>query len=388
MADTGTRQDEEERVVTPEVVNDYDDDLTETAEVGREQGLVRAEGITTSALAVLSDDDFELLIKQAARSRQRLIRVQREAMQKGVDWGTIPGTQNPTLLKPGAEILIAMVGGVAKYIVRKSEGDGKETPAIRYEVECQVWDTRNEFQLGVGYGACNTHERKYRYRRARLTCPECGKQAIAMNRKTSVYFCSARDGGCGKNFAPGSKEAKVLRAFPVVEENPDPWDLDNTMLKMAKKRAKVDAALDVAKASGTFTQDVEDFEPEHDAGFAPPDDPPAKSAPQKRRPGRPRKEAKPDAPLAGAEPPPTEPPPPPDESFDEGATITEVEISLEELKELIRGRGVKTVVEASDVLKTVMDPTPSIVDEYGSIRADRLDPEQRAKAYKRLVEEG
>ena len=42
-------------------------------------------------------------------------------------------------------------------------------------------------------------------------------------------------------------------------ENDDPYTLVNTVLKMAKKRAQVDAALTVASLSEIFTQDLEDF---------------------------------------------------------------------------------------------------------------------------------
>ena len=40
----------------------------------------------------------------------------------------------------------------------------------------------------------------------------------------------------------------------------DPYTLDNTVLKMAKKRALVDAALLVGSLSDVFTQDIEDMD--------------------------------------------------------------------------------------------------------------------------------
>lgn len=40
----------------------------------------------------------------------------------------------------------------------------------------------------------------------------------------------------------------------------DPYNIDNTVLKMAKKRALVDAALLVASLSDIFTQDLEDMD--------------------------------------------------------------------------------------------------------------------------------
>lgn len=39
----------------------------------------------------------------------------------------------------------------------------------------------------------------------------------------------------------------------------DPYTIVNTILKMAKKRALIDAVLSATRASGLFTQDIEDF---------------------------------------------------------------------------------------------------------------------------------
>jgi hypothetical protein len=44
-------------------------------------------------------------------------------------------------------------------------------------------------------------------------------------------------------------------------ENPDILDTVNTVLKMAKKRAKIDAVIGVTRSSGLFTQDMEDLPP-------------------------------------------------------------------------------------------------------------------------------
>jgi hypothetical protein len=45
----------------------------------------------------------------------------------------------------------------------------------------------------------------------------------------------------------------------VQIENPDPADLQNTLIKMANKRAFVDAVLKATGASRYFSQDMEDF---------------------------------------------------------------------------------------------------------------------------------
>jgi hypothetical protein len=46
-------------------------------------------------------------------------------------------------------------------------------------------------------------------------------------------------------------------------DNPDPMELDNTILKMAMKRAHIAATLNATGASRIFTQDVEDLTPSH-----------------------------------------------------------------------------------------------------------------------------
>lgn len=44
---------------------------------------------------------------------------------------------------------------------------------------------------------------------ARKVCPICAADAIRQNGKTGQWFCSKRDGGCGKNWAAGPHPADV-----------------------------------------------------------------------------------------------------------------------------------------------------------------------------------
>jgi len=52
--------------------------------------------------------------------------------------------------------------------------------------------------------------------------------------------------------AANTKERKYLKQ--------DPYTIDNTVLKIAKKRALIDAVLLVASLSEVFTQDIEDMD--------------------------------------------------------------------------------------------------------------------------------
>jgi hypothetical protein len=76
----------------------------------------------------------------------------------------------------------------------------------------------------------------------------------------------------------------------------EPADLANTILKMAKKRALIDAVLTATAASDIFTQDIEDLPPEYQAGEAPapaqnkPAPPPRQSASGTQNPNNPATE--------------------------------------------------------------------------------------------------
>jgi hypothetical protein len=77
--------------------------------------------------------------------------------------------------------------------------------------------------VGFGVGSCSSMESKYRWRTAKKFNTETKKQ----------------------------EEERI--------ENPNIEDLFNTVLKMAKKRAFVDAVISTTGASDFVSQDIEDF---------------------------------------------------------------------------------------------------------------------------------
>lgn len=124
----------------------------------------------------------------------------------GIDYGVIPGTDKPTLLKPGAEKLILLLGLKCEFEIINSQVDF-DNGFFYYQIKCilsKLRDDGGEVVITNGYGSANTQESKYR------------KQ--------------------------------------------DSYTLDNTVLKMAEKRAVVDAALHAGALSNIFTQDVEDMD--------------------------------------------------------------------------------------------------------------------------------
>ena len=211
------------------------------------------------ALALMSDAEFEARLASLKKGQDRLAMIQRSVMIEGTDYGTIPGTPKPTLLKPGAEKLCKFHHLVPTLSWQTIIGDGVTAPHIRVLMTCSLHvDTDQGPIVGQGVGTANSWEKKYRYRDAQRVCPDCGQPSISKSKEEwgGGWYCNQKRGGCGAKFKKGdaSIEAQVLGQI----ENPDPYDGENTLVKMAAKRAQVDATLRVTATSGLFTQDLED----------------------------------------------------------------------------------------------------------------------------------
>jgi len=182
----------------------------------------------------------------------------------GGDYGVIPGTKKKTLLKSGAEKLCEIYGLADDYKVMSSV-ENWETGLFDYTLTCILKSRRDDSIVGTGVGSCSSFEAKYRWREQQKTCPSCGIASIIKGKdftnsgKPAGWLCWKKKGGCGATFRDGDP---AIEAQPVGRtENPDIIDAKNTVLKMAKKRAKIDAVIGVTRSSGIFTQDLEDAAP-------------------------------------------------------------------------------------------------------------------------------
>ncbi len=153
-----------------------------------------------NSLSIIENVD----IKSVESTTRKIIEFQtivKNNLKKDKDYGVIPGCSKPTLLKPGAEKILMLMGLQSTYEIIDSTRDWKEG-FFQYQVRCTL--EKGGIVITQGMGCCNSREKKY-----------------------------ARQ---------------------------DPYTIDNTILKMAKKRSQVDATLTVASLSEIFTQDVEDIE--------------------------------------------------------------------------------------------------------------------------------
>lgn len=165
------------------------------------------------------------------RAQVNLIQdVMLEVMKEGVHYGKIPGTNGKSLWKPGAEKLAATFRLSAKPRVEDLSQGGE----IHYRLFVALVAKDGTF-VGEGVGECSSQEEKYSWRKASHAKEY---DATPENRRRI-------------KFDKEGKETKQVRT--------NPWDVANTILKMAKKRAQVDAVITATAAGDIFTQDIEDL---------------------------------------------------------------------------------------------------------------------------------
>lgn len=205
--------------------------------------------------------NFEEMAMTAETIRRQVNLIQEvmeRVMQKDVHYGVIPGCgTKPTLLKPGAEKLSTTFRFAPSYKITKTEAPGGHR---EYEIICTLTHITTSLIVGQGVGSCSTMEGKYRFRNSDRVCPECSKSGTIIKGREEYgggWICFAKKGGCGAKWKDGDKAIESQQ--PGKEEHDNPADYYNTVLKMAKKRAHVDAVLTATAASDIFTQDIEDM---------------------------------------------------------------------------------------------------------------------------------
>lgn len=153
-----------------------------------------------NSLSIIDSIDLDAVKNTLSKINQFQMVIQ-NTLKANQDYGIIPGTTKPTLLKPGAEKILMLMGLTSEYHITERIQDYEEG-FFAFTVRCELYKNGTKITEGVGH--CNTKEKKY--------------------------------------------------------VNQDAYTLANTCLKMAKKRAQIDATLTVASLSEVFTQDIEDMQ--------------------------------------------------------------------------------------------------------------------------------
>lgn len=184
--------------------------------------------VTTSLI-----EDMDLSVIQKTMNKIAAFQnVIQKALKREHDYGIIPGTIKPTLLKPGGEKICMMLGVNPEYILMDSTQD-YEKGFFAYNIKCTLKKAQQNVAQGVG--SCNSFEKRYRWINSDVL-PE-GVDPVLVKQFTDKY-------------------GRIRYKVP----HPNPCDLANTILKIAKKRAFIDAVLQVASLSEIFTQDIEEMQ--------------------------------------------------------------------------------------------------------------------------------
>ena len=174
------------------------------------------EEIVVVSSSSLIDDAFNNGVAQMGMKINQFTSAVKSMLIDGVDYGIIPSVDRPCLFKAGGEKIQYLLGLTPQYtlldrcyepIIRDAEGKLKQDSYYRYEFMCSLY--KGNIKVAEGVGTANTREKK--------------------------YVAQAKYG-----------------TFPD--------DLCNTVMKIAKKRAFMDAILAVSCLSDMFTQDLEDNE--------------------------------------------------------------------------------------------------------------------------------
>jgi hypothetical protein len=201
--------------------------------------------MTETSLQVIDAEFTEIRPVQTVEQFEKGLTEFREFTKRNfretIDFGQIPGTNKPTLLKPGAEKVMRWYGLVVDIAILPTSRTDITEGVLDVDLLGTVRHARTGTKLGTVHANANSEEA--RYRNARVPVWRCTKDGCRWRGGAQVSKCPA----CGS-------EVWVQQPTQTLA------DQKNTILKMGDKRIWVAAALLYTGASEAYTQDVEDMD--------------------------------------------------------------------------------------------------------------------------------
>jgi hypothetical protein len=228
-------------------------------------------GVSTASQAITRP---HMTVGELVRNVALIQQAMETVMKEGHHYGRIPGTPKPTLYQPGAEKLLQLFRLRPEHDIEDQCTEDRRA----YRVKVTLTHIPSGEVVADGWGSASTDEERYRWRKA---VNQAEWEATPKGNRRIKY---RREKVKNKNEYM-DKEDQQIRT--------EPMDLDNTVLKMACKRALIHATRTGTAASDVFAQDLEDL-PEHLRAVAqeeppiqqpqPVGQPPAQAAPQAAQP--------------------------------------------------------------------------------------------------------
>ena len=207
----------------------------EEARQRKEKSLTPKEPLHETQEVTVEPLDWSAIHSNPEQYVRRLNYLYLHLLQKGTDYGVIPGTQKPTLYKAGAELLAMNLGLTTETTETTELKELFGLPMVISNAHVEVsWNGK---KIADGYGSCSSAETKYAFR---------WYQESKVPKNLSRENLYSEEGQYGRRYRVPSSLNEIM-------------DVGNTVKKMAIKRAFVDAVLRATGASRIFTQDLEDM---------------------------------------------------------------------------------------------------------------------------------
>jgi hypothetical protein len=224
----------------------------------------------TRALAKITDQEMqnkarekqlvpipvEFKALEIVRHRIREIRefIARGLLEKGIDYGRIPGVNKDMLFKAGCEMLLLNYGIVVDPPDIEDRSDF-EKGIFRYRIILKGYEKDTRTYVGMGVASCSSYETKYRYRWLSSYKLPDSMRTLGYNHEVGKFdpetlkkVWIAEKGDQAFRFQTSDKGS-----YPQWRtENQDTWDLENTILKQATTRALRALTLNVTGADRLF----------------------------------------------------------------------------------------------------------------------------------------
>jgi hypothetical protein len=183
-------------------------------------------------------------------------------MKQGTHYGTVPGTKGKSLWKAGADKICLAFRLRPEFTENVQYLDNGHMDASYH---CRLLHIPSGKIVSEGVGSASTLETKHRYRYEEVLTNIVPPKEYYKGRDPDKLLAVLKQKkievppNCELVTMQNKTDGKVYIGFKIKGENPNPGDLYNTVRKMGKKRAFVDAAITAVAASDMFTQDLEDI---------------------------------------------------------------------------------------------------------------------------------
>lgn len=177
------------------------------AEQDHPTALVTSEEVESQALITLSNVQIET-IKETISQAEKLVS---SVLEPEIDYGIHPGTDSMALKDSGGSKIANAFNCYPEHTILHVREDDE---VISYLIQAKLINRASGKVVAIGVGACSTMESKYAYR----------------------WVTNPEDYGHDKSSLKHDKRKGKWRI-----PNPETEDLGNTILKMASKRAEIDA---------------------------------------------------------------------------------------------------------------------------------------------------